>query len=162
MATCSWPRPCPGRAARGWPSTPPSSPDLQRLTTAGLRAERDRLRRQLDQAPRDRGRELTRAAVYRQQAEAVLAAHQQAGGRRPGGMLGWLRRSDDQPAQLPGALAVASQQANRAHDRERELRQHQQRRDGWLVLAAVLAFVAGRALLAARRATRRARVGQAT
>ena len=27
---------------------------------------------------------------------------------------------------------MASQQANRAHDRERELRQHQQRRDGWL------------------------------
>jgi hypothetical protein len=27
---------------------------------------------------------------------------------------------------------VATQQANRAHDRERELRQHQQRRDGWL------------------------------
>jgi hypothetical protein len=29
-------------------------------------------------------------------------------------------------------LAVATQQANRAHDRERELRQHQQRRQGWL------------------------------
>jgi hypothetical protein len=27
---------------------------------------------------------------------------------------------------------VATQQANRAHDRERELRQHQQRRDGWV------------------------------
>jgi hypothetical protein len=27
---------------------------------------------------------------------------------------------------------VASQQVNRAHDRERELRQHQQRRAGWL------------------------------
>ena len=27
---------------------------------------------------------------------------------------------------------MATQQANRAHDRERELRQHQQRRDGWL------------------------------
>jgi hypothetical protein len=27
---------------------------------------------------------------------------------------------------------VATQQANRTHDRERELRQHQQRRDGWL------------------------------
>ena len=27
---------------------------------------------------------------------------------------------------------VATQQVNRAHDRERELRQHQQRRDGWL------------------------------
>ena len=32
----------------------PHSPDLQRLSTAELRAERDRLRRQLDQAPRDR------------------------------------------------------------------------------------------------------------
>jgi hypothetical protein len=29
-------------------------------------------------------------------------------------------------------LAVATQQADRANDRERELRQHQQRRDGWL------------------------------
>jgi hypothetical protein len=27
---------------------------------------------------------------------------------------------------------VATQQVNRAHDRERELRQHQHRRDGWL------------------------------
>jgi ATP-dependent exoDNAse (exonuclease V) alpha subunit len=24
-ATCSWPRPCPGRAARPWPSTPPTA-----------------------------------------------------------------------------------------------------------------------------------------
>ena len=47
-------------------------------------------------------------------------------------MLGWLRRGGDQPAQVPGGLAVATQQANRAHDRERELRQHQQRREGWL------------------------------
>jgi hypothetical protein len=46
-------------------------------------------------------------------------------------MLRWLRRSE-QPAGIPGGLAVATQQANRAHDRERELRQHQQRRDGWL------------------------------
>src|SRR5919106_4173442 len=110
----------------------PNSPDLQRLSTAELRAERDRLRRQLDQAPRDRSRELTRAATHRQQAEEALAAHQPAGGGQPAGMLRWLRRSDDQPAQLPGGLAVATQQANRAHDRERELRQHQQRRQGWL------------------------------
>jgi hypothetical protein len=47
-------------------------------------------------------------------------------------MLHWLRRNNDQPAQLRGALAVTNQQVNRAHDRERELRQHQQRRDGWL------------------------------
>jgi hypothetical protein len=44
-------------------------------------------------------------------------------------MLRWFR---DQPNPMPGGLAVATQQANRAHDRERELRQHQQRRDGWL------------------------------
>jgi hypothetical protein len=109
-----------------------SGPDLQRLSTAELRAERDRLRRQLDQAPRDRSRELGRATAHRDQAEQVLAAHQQPFGRQPAGMLGWLRRGADQPAVVPGGLAVATQQANRAHDRERELRQHQQRRQGWL------------------------------
>jgi conjugative relaxase-like TrwC/TraI family protein len=110
----------------------PSSLDLQRLSTAELRAERDRLRRQLDQAPRDRTCELQRASVHREQAEQALAAHQPSTGHQPTGMLRWLRRSNDQPVQLPGGLAVAAQQANRAHDRERELRQHQQRRDGWL------------------------------
>jgi conjugative relaxase-like TrwC/TraI family protein len=110
----------------------PSSPDLQRLSTAELRAERDRLRHQLDQAPRDRGRELARAAAHREQAEAALAAHQPSTGRQPTGMFGWLRGGHDQSAQVPGGLAMATQQANRAHDRERELRQHQQRRDGWL------------------------------
>jgi hypothetical protein len=110
----------------------PSSPDLQRLSTKELRAERDRLRGQLDQAPRDRGRELVRATGHRQQAEEALAAHHMPSGRQPTGMLGWLRRADDQPAHVPGGLAVATQQANRASDRERELRQHQQRRDGWL------------------------------
>jgi hypothetical protein len=110
----------------------PSSPDLQRLSTAQLRAERDRLRHQLDQAPRDRRRELTRAAAHRQQAEDALAAHQPSTGGQPGGTLRWLRPSNDQPAQLPGRLAVATQQANRAHDHEHELRQHQQRRAGWL------------------------------
>jgi hypothetical protein len=47
-------------------------------------------------------------------------------------MLGWLRRGGDQSAETRGGLAVATQQVNRAHDRERELRQQQQRRDGWL------------------------------
>jgi conjugative relaxase-like TrwC/TraI family protein len=110
----------------------PASPDLRRLSTGKLRAERDRLRQQLDQAPRDHSRELTRATAHREQAEAALAAHQPSAGRRPGGMLGWLHRGGEQPARVPGGLAVATQQANRAHDRERELRQHQQRRDGWL------------------------------
>jgi conjugative relaxase-like TrwC/TraI family protein len=110
----------------------PSSLDLGRLSTAELRAERDRLRRQLDQAPRDRGRELARATAHRQQAEQVLAAHQQPGDRSPTGMLRWLGRGGDPPNHIPGGLAVATQQVNRAHDRERELRQYQQRRDGWL------------------------------
>jgi conjugative relaxase-like TrwC/TraI family protein len=110
----------------------PSSLDLQQLSTAELRAERDRLRRQLDQVPRDRRRELALATAHRQQAEEALAAHQQAGGGQPGGMLRWLRRSHDQPTHMPGGLAVATQQANRAFDRERELRQHQQRHTGWL------------------------------
>jgi conjugative relaxase-like TrwC/TraI family protein len=110
----------------------PSSPDLERLSTAELRAERDRLRHEFDQAPRDRSRELGRATAHREQAEQDLAAHQQSTGSRPDGMLRWLRRSGDQPAGIPGGLAVATQQANRTHDRERELRQHQQRRDGWL------------------------------
>jgi hypothetical protein len=47
-------------------------------------------------------------------------------------MLRWLRRGGGQSAQVLGGLAVTTQLANRAHDRERELRQHQQRRDGWL------------------------------
>jgi conjugative relaxase-like TrwC/TraI family protein len=109
-----------------------SSPDLQRLSTAELRAERDRLRRRLDQAPRDRARELARATAHRQQADEVLAAHQQPTGRQHAGMHGWLRRGYDHSVQVPGGLAVATQQASRAHDRERELRQHQQRRQGWL------------------------------
>jgi hypothetical protein len=109
-----------------------SSPDLQRLSTAELRAERDRLRRQLDQAPRDRSRELERATARREEADQALAAQQPSTGRQPTGMLGWLGRRGDQPAEMPGGLAVASQQANRTHDLERELRQHQQRRQGWL------------------------------
>jgi conjugative relaxase-like TrwC/TraI family protein len=117
----------------------PSSPDLQRLSTAELRAERDRLRRQLDQAPRDRSRELGRATTRREQAEqALAAAYQQPPGHQPPGMLRWLRRGNDQPVAVPGGLAVATQQVDRAHDRERELRQHQQRRDGWLEANAYL------------------------
>jgi hypothetical protein len=110
----------------------PSSPDLQWLSTAELRAERDRLRQKLDQAPRDRSRELARATTHREQAEAALATNQQLADRQPTGMLRWLGRGGDQPTGMPGGVAVATQHANRAQDRERELRQHQQRRQGWL------------------------------
>jgi len=107
------------------------------MSTGELRAERDRLRRQLDRAPRDRSRELGRATTHREQAEQVLGAYEQPAGHQPGGMLRWLRPGE-QSAQMPGGLAVATQQVDRAHDRERELRQHQQRRDGWLEANAYL------------------------
>jgi hypothetical protein len=109
----------------------PNSPNLQRLSTAELRAERDRLRRQLDQAPRDHSRELARATAHREHAEEALAARQQPADRQPTGMPRFLR-GGDHPTGIPGGVAVAAQQVDRAHDRERELRQHQQRRDGWL------------------------------
>lgn len=107
------------------------------ITTAEPRAERDRLRRRLDQAPRDRSRELARATSHRQQAEEALDTHQEPTYHQPTGMLRWLRRGEE-PARIPGGLAVATQQANRAHDRERELCQHQQHGAGWLEANAYL------------------------
>jgi hypothetical protein len=52
-------------------------------------------------------------------------------------MLGLLRH-DERAAADAGVVAVARQQADRAHDSERELRQHQQRRAGWLEANAYL------------------------
>jgi conjugative relaxase-like TrwC/TraI family protein len=86
----------------------PSIRDLQWQSTAELRAERDRLRHRLDEAPRDRSRELARATTHRQHAEEALAAYQQPTGRLPAGMLRRLRRSSDQSAGMPGGLAVAT------------------------------------------------------
>jgi hypothetical protein len=113
----------------------PSTLDLRQLTTKELRAERDLLRAELDQAPRDRTRELERASRRRADTDQTLAevtrqADQQ---RQPTGMLRLLRRGD-QPATATrdAAVKIATQQANRATDLERELRQHQQARAGWL------------------------------
>ena len=73
-----------------------------------------------------------------------MAAYQQPTARQPTGMLRWLRGGGEQPARIRGGLAVATQQANRVHDRERELRQHQQRRHGWLEANAHLGPNTGR------------------
>jgi conjugative relaxase-like TrwC/TraI family protein len=111
----------------------PSSLDLRRLSTAELRAERDRLRALLDQAPRDRTRELARASTRR--AEADLALEQLTTNsdreRRGRGMLRLPWRVGSASADRVAAL-LARQQADRAHDAELALRQHQQRRAGWL------------------------------
>jgi conjugative relaxase-like TrwC/TraI family protein len=110
-----------------------SSLDLRRLSTRELRAERDRLRGLLDQAPRDRARELERASARRVEADQALEQltannDQQRQGR---GMLG-LRWRGGQAGAGPGVVAVARQQADRAHDTELALRRQQQRRAGWL------------------------------
>jgi conjugative relaxase-like TrwC/TraI family protein len=111
----------------------PSNLDLRRLSTAELRAERDRLRALLDQAPRDRGRELARATARRVEADQALEQltanndHQWQG--RAMLRLPW--RVAPPSADRAEAL-VARQQADRAADAELALRQHQQRRAGWL------------------------------
>jgi conjugative relaxase-like TrwC/TraI family protein len=114
----------------------PSSLDLRRLSTAELRAERDRLRALLDQAPRDRSRELERASSRRADADQALAAaiRQVDPLPRPAaGMLGRRSRGDQQAtAMREAAVQLATQQANRAADTERQLRQQQQARAGWL------------------------------
>jgi conjugative relaxase-like TrwC/TraI family protein len=99
-----------------------STPDPRHLSTAELRAERDRLAAQLAEAPRDRARELRRATQRRQQAEAELAARREQSAAM-------LRRG--RARERAGAEAVAGQQADRATRREQELRAHQQRRAGW-------------------------------
>jgi conjugative relaxase-like TrwC/TraI family protein len=111
----------------------PSSLDLRRLSTRELRAERDRLRQLLDQAPRDRTRELARASARRAEADQALeqlttSSDPQRHGR---GMLRLPWRAGPAPADRAAAL-VARQQADRAHDAELALRRHQQRRVGWL------------------------------
>jgi conjugative relaxase-like TrwC/TraI family protein len=111
----------------------PSSLDLRRLSTRELRTERDRLRHLLDQAPRDRSRELARARARRAEADQALAqlttsSDPQRQGR---GMLRQRRRGEPPSADRAAAL-VARQQADRAHDAELALRRHQQRRAGWL------------------------------
>ena len=49
-----------------------NSLDLRQLSTRELRAERDRLRQLLDQAPRDRARELQRASARRAETDQAL------------------------------------------------------------------------------------------
>jgi conjugative relaxase-like TrwC/TraI family protein len=111
----------------------PSSLDLRRLSTAELRAERDRLRALLDQAPRDRARELARASVRRAEADQALEELTATNDlqRQGRAMLGLRWRAGPAGADS-GVVAVARQQADRAHDSELKLRRQQQRRAGWL------------------------------
>ncbi|HEX8134932.1 MAG TPA: AAA family ATPase, partial [Actinomycetes bacterium] len=111
----------------------PTTLDLRRLSIGELRAERDRLRGLLDQAPRDRTRELARASARRAAADQALeqltANHDPQ--RQGWGMLRRRWRAEPTGADA-GVMAVARQQADRAADTELALRRQQQRRVGWL------------------------------
>jgi hypothetical protein len=110
-----------------------SSLDLRRLSTAELRAERDRLQALLDQAPRDRARELERASARRAEAGQVLerlTAKDEP--RRQGDRMLRLGRHTEPAGLGSAAVAVANQQAAQAAQAELALRRHQQRRAGWL------------------------------
>ena len=102
--------------------------NVRASSTSELRAERDRLRRLLDQAPPDQTRVLERATTRRQQAEQALAEAdraQPASSRRR-------RKGRDARAESQDARVLAAQQADRALDAELQARRAQQQRDAWI------------------------------
>jgi conjugative relaxase-like TrwC/TraI family protein len=122
----------------------PSRLGLARMSTHQLRAERDRLATLLREAPPDRSRLVAHTTGQCQDAEQGLGdalAAADAARRRlvelGGGAGRLLHRREFNQAREQLALAdtaakLARQQADRAADREREARQAQQRRQGWL------------------------------
>jgi conjugative relaxase-like TrwC/TraI family protein len=117
--------------------------DLRRLSTAELRAERDRLARLLAAAPKDHTRVLARATRRRQDAERALveaASRREAAAGRVaelGHLAGLGRRRELAEARQQLGLAktaeqVAGRQADRAGAAELATRQAQQQHTGWL------------------------------
>ena len=112
--------------------------DLRSMSRHDLRARREQLGELLTKGPRDQSRLVAHATMRRQQHEQRLAG---ATSRRQDardlvgllehGPARWLRRGDlararQQYEQAEQAFQVARQQADRAADRERNLRQTQQ------------------------------------
>jgi conjugative relaxase-like TrwC/TraI family protein len=118
--------------------------DLSQLTTRELRAERNRLATLQRDAPPDRSRQLAHTTRLREQAEQELAeatakadaARQRLAelGQGAGRLLHRreFTQAREQLVLADTAAKLARQQADRAADRERQARQAQQRRDGWL------------------------------
>jgi hypothetical protein len=104
--------------------------DVRATSTTELRAERDRLQADLDQAPPDRRRVLERAIQRREQAEQQLAAteakHPGEDGRR------WFGRQHAEQRQDPAARALAVRQAERAAKAEVQARTAQQQHQAWM------------------------------
>jgi conjugative relaxase-like TrwC/TraI family protein len=116
-------------------------PDVRRLSTAELRAERDRLAALRAACPPDRSREL-RLAIQRaaeaEQARKRARTDHQAAGQQVAGLVGsWRRRQELAVARerlvlAEHALATTTRQADQATERLGVLRRAQQRRLGWL------------------------------
>jgi hypothetical protein len=119
----------------------PDAVDVRRLSTAELRAERDRLAQLRAECPPDRSRELrlaTQRAADAEQARQQAIRGREAAGEQVTALAGsWLRRRDlqaakDRLALAEHALATTTRQADQAAERLGILRRAQQRRLGWL------------------------------
>jgi conjugative relaxase-like TrwC/TraI family protein len=116
-------------------------PDVRRLSTAELRAERDRLAALRGECPPDRSRELhlaTQRASEAEQARQQAQVDHQAAAEEVAALQGrLLRRRDLQGARdrlglAEHALAATTGQADQAAERLGLLRRAQQRRLGWM------------------------------
>jgi hypothetical protein len=122
-------------------SDTPDVPDVRRLSTAELRAERDRLAELRAQCPPDRSRELHLAAQRAretEQARQQARTEQQAAAEQLDTLQGRLLRrrelaaARDRLVLAEHALQATTRQADQAAERLGVLRRAQQRRLGWL------------------------------
>ncbi|HEX8134479.1 MAG TPA: hypothetical protein VF880_13770, partial [Actinomycetes bacterium] len=122
-------------------SDTPDVVDARRLSTAELRAERDRLAQLRAECPPDRSRELhlaTQRAAEAEQARQQALQEQKEAAEQLATVQGrLLRRRDlqavrDRRALAEHALQTTSRQADQAAERLGVLRRAQQRRLGWL------------------------------
>jgi len=119
----------------------PGLPDVRRLSTRELHAERDRLAELRRSCPPDRSRELRLAAQRAADAEQALQqarTDHQAASEQVAALAGsWRRRRDlqgprDRLALADHALRTATGQADQAAERLGLLRRAQQRHLGWM------------------------------
>jgi AAA domain len=122
-------------------SDTPDLPDVRRLSTAELRAERDRLAELRAECPPDRSRELRlaaqRAADAEQARQQALQDRQEAAEEVAALQGRFLRRRDlqaarDRLALAEHALRTTTGQADQAAERLGVLRRAQQRHLGWM------------------------------
>jgi AAA domain len=122
-------------------SDTPDLPDVRRLSTKELRAERDRLAQLRAECPPDRSRELrlaTQRAAEAEQARQQARTDQQQAAEEVAALQGrLLRRRDlqaarDRQALAEHALRTTTGQADQAAERLGVLRRAQQRHLGWM------------------------------